>query len=273
LQEMSKVIMGKTKSIVTLLTDFGTEDGYAGAMKGILAGSQSDVQIIDISHDIEPYNIRQAAFALFNYAFHYPDKSIHIVVIDPGVGSNRKGIVVESSGQFFIGPDNGVFSFVYRHGPFKAYEIDEKSPGTRISSTFHGRDVFAPAALKIIEGNFSAQTYPEVKNVISFYENYEEVSESDYLLKVIHVDHFGNLILNYTRSDWESLASPKNIKLQIRHCFLYGIKNTFSEVDEGQIVATWDSSGFLQISQYRGSAAHLLHMNVGDEVHLRIEGS
>ena len=263
--------MDKTKSIITLLTDFGTEDGYAAAMKGVLLSSGGDVRIIDVSHDIAPYDIRQAAFSLLNYAFHFPPGTIHIVVIDPGVGSDRKGIVVESSQRFFIGPDNGVFSFIYHQGKFKAFEIDERSLGTQISPTFHGRDVFAPVALNIIAGQFPDRFFPELQNVISFYDYYEEISGTDYLLKVIHVDHFGNLILNYTRSDWESISGAGSIKLQLKHCFLYGIKNTFSEVDEGQIIATWDSSGFLQIGQYKGNASYQLHMNVGDEVHLKIE--
>lgn len=257
--------------IVTLLTDFGTEDGYVGAIKGILLRHQPDLQIVDITHNIEAYNIRQAAFAIVNYAYYYPKGTIHIVVVDPGVGSKRKGLIIKAASQYFIGPDNGVFSFLFQEENFKAFEIDESMVSSTISPTFHGRDVFAPAALKLCEGYTPDQFCHPASNISAFYDSYTKISDREFTLKVIHIDHFGNLVLNFKMTDWEAIGSPQDIKTQIKHCFIYGIKQTFSEVEEGQILVIWDSSGFLQISQFMGDASRLLHMSVGDEVRLLIE--
>ncbi len=258
------------RSIVTLLTDFGTSDGYVGAMKGVLFSGVPNVQVVDISHDIEPYNVRQAAFTLLNYAPYFPENTIHIVVVDPGVGTKRKGLVVETEDYFFIGPDNGVFSFIYQSSSFKVYQLHEEVFGTEISSTFHGRDVFVPAAVRIIQGENLLEFASPIREFISFYEPFRKKNDDELLLKVIHIDHFGNLILNFTINDWEKLGRVLNVKIKLKGGFLYGIKNTFGDVKEGQILTLWDSSGFLQIAQNKGNAAKYLNMKVGDTVILKL---
>jgi S-adenosylmethionine hydrolase len=256
--------------IITLLTDFGTEDGYTGAIKGVILRKFPQAAVIDISHSIQPFNYRQAAFSLMNYAFYFPADTIHLVVVDPGVGSSRQGLVIKTSDHYFVGPDNGVFSYLYQSVSFEAWRIREELFKSAVSSTFHGRDVFAPAVVKLLKMESLDAFCEPVDHLFSFYESYEVSDDYHYRLKVIHVDHFGNLILNFTLTDWKKLGSPPDIKVQIDHSFLYGIKKSFSEVDQGQMVLTWDSSGFLQIAQNCGNASHTLQMKEGSHILLTI---
>lgn len=255
-------------ALVTLLTDFGTADGYVGAMKGVLMHSLPNAKLIDISHEIKPFNYRQAAFALLNYAFYYPKGTIHIVVVDPGVGSERKGLVIKTSNYYFVGPDNGVFSFIYQQDKFQPYEIDISKFGAEISATFHGRDLFVPAAIRILKKENLENFCHPINHVSSFYEPYSQADDGRIVLKIIHIDHFGNLILNFNKSNWSDLGKPGMVKLQIDHSFLFGIKHSFTDVEQGELVLIWDSQGFLQVAQNKGNAASTLQMNVGDTLHL-----
>jgi S-adenosylmethionine hydrolase len=256
--------------IITLLTDFGTEDGYAGAIKGVILQKFPQAAVIDISHNIQPFNYRQAAFSLMNYAFYFPSGTIHLTVVDPGVGSSRHGLVIKTSDYFFVGPDNGVFSYLYQSVSFEAWRIREELFGSAVSPTFHGRDMFAPAVVKLLKREALDTFCEPVDHLSSFYESYEVLDDHQYRLKIIQVDHFGNLILNFTLTDWKKLDSPMAIKVQIGHSFLYGIKKSFWEVDQGQMVLTWDSSGFLQIAQNCGNASHTLRMKEGNHILLTI---
>ncbi len=256
--------------IVTLLTDFGTEDGYVGAMKGVLLSGDATLQVVDISHQIRPFDVRQAAFALYNYYRFFPKGTVHIVVVDPGVGTERTGLVVRTADYYFVGPDNGVFSFIYEYEVFKGFRIEEKKINPDASATFHGRDIFVPVALKLLAGEDLATFTTPYARFESFYEKYRQTGAKELRLKVIHIDHFGNLVLNFTRQDWEQLGKPEGVKIRLKRGFLYGIQRTFGEARKGQILALWDSSGFLQISQNQGNAARMLEMNIGDELVMEI---
>jgi len=267
---MSKTSLKKLSIYLTLLTDFGTEDGYVGAMKGVLLKGLPDLQILDVSHAIQPFGIKQAAFSLMNYAFYFPPGTVHMVVVDPGVGTRREGLIVQSSGYSFIGPNNGVFSYIYQSPKYQAYQIREGIFGKKVSPTFHGRDIFAPAAVKLLQGDPLTDFCDPFSQLVSFYESYEDLGDDEYRLKVIHVDHFGNLILNFTLKEWESLGSPPDVRIQINHSFLVGIKNTFGDVPVEQVLMTWDSRGFLQIAQNCGNAAQFLNKKEGDHFIMKI---
>lgn len=257
--------------IITLMTDFGTRDGYIGAVKGVLYSGAPSAQIVDITHDIEPFNVHQAAFTLLNYYDRFPKDTIHIVVVDPGVGTSRRGLVIRTPEHYLVGPDNGVFSLIFPRAGFRAYKIQESKLGREVSPTFHGRDVFAPAALKIL-GKEDINSFAEpVYDLQSFEKKYEKKADGSYRLEVIHVDRFGNLILNYTRYDWERMGSSEKIKLHFARGFLYGLKDTFGAAKEKEVLCMWDSSGFLQIAQNRGNAADTLQMGVGDEVRISFD--
>ena len=267
---MSKEKNRETPVYVTLLTDFGTEDGYVGAMKGVLLNGIPDIQILDVSHSIQSFGIKQAAFSLMNYAFYFPPGTIHLVVVDPGVGTRREGLVVEAADYFFIGPNNGVFSYIYQFTQYKAYQIRESLFGKNVSATFHGRDIFAPAAVRLFQGESVKGFCDPLKKVVSVYESFQDLGQQEYRLKVIHVDHFGNLILNFTIQDWKAMGSPTDLRIQLNHSFLAGIKKTFGDVPTQQILMTWDSRGFLQIAQNCGHAAHTLKMKEDDFINLKI---
>ncbi|UCF65095.1 MAG: SAM-dependent chlorinase/fluorinase [bacterium] len=267
---MSNTQSKKSPLYVTLLSDFGTEDGYVGAMKGVLLKGLPDLQVLDVSHSIKAFGIKQAAFSLMNYAFYFPPGTVHMVVVDPGVGTRREGLVVQSSEYFFIGPNNGVFSYIYQSTKYQAYRIREKQFGKKVSPTFHGRDIFAPAAVRLLKGDVVSDFCDPFQKLVSFYESYEDLGDDEYRLKVIHVDHFGNLILNFTMKDWESLGSPQDVRIQINHSFLVGIMKTFGDVPVDQLLMTWDSRGFLQIAQNCGNAAQSLSKKEGDHIQLKI---
>jgi S-adenosylmethionine hydrolase len=267
---MSKEKNKETPVYITLLTDFGTEDGYAAALKGILLKGIPDIQILDVSHNIESFGIKQAAFSLINYAFYFPPGTIHLVVVDPGVGTRREGLVVATSDYFFIGPNNGVFSYVYQFTKYKTYQIRESMFGKKVSATFHGRDIFAPAAVRLLQGESVESFCLPLEQVVSIYKSFQDLGDDEYQLEIIHVDHFGNLILNFTVQDWQVMGSPTDVRIQVNRSFLVGIKKTFGDVPVEQILMTWDSRGFLQIAQNCGHAARTLKMKEGDQIKLKV---
>jgi S-adenosylmethionine hydrolase len=242
-------------------------------MKGVILSGLPDSKLVDISHDIRPFDVHQAAFVLNNYSRNFPKGTIHLVVVDPGVGTNREGLVLQSVGQYFIGPNNGVFSYIYRSRLYEAYFIQEKKLGTNISHTFHGRDVFAPVAVKIGKGEPLENFCKIFTNLYSFIETPEDLKKGEYQLKIIHVDHFGNLILNFTFEDWQDLGSPEDITVQVNHSFVKGIHQTFGAVKEKELVVIWDSQGFLQIAQNCGNASQLLKKKPGNSVRMTISKS
>ena len=138
--------------LITLTSDFGTRDGYIGAIKGVIKSHSPDIQIVDISHDIKPFNLGQAAFSLYSSHSWFPAGTVHIAIVDPGVGTDRKILLLKANNQIFIGPDNGIFDpIVYLHKEFKCFEI-LPDKFENVSHTFHGRDIFVPAALRHFDG-------------------------------------------------------------------------------------------------------------------------
>src|SRR5687768_2735510 len=154
--------------VITLLTDFGVRDYFVGAMKGVILSLNRDATIVDITHEIPPQDIQAAAFNLLACYKEFPAGTIHLAVVDPGVGSDRRAILVECANRFFIGPDNGLFSWISeREGKFSAWQItNERLFRSPVSSTFHGRDVFAPAAAALSSGLAAAEVGPPVENIV-----------------------------------------------------------------------------------------------------------
>ncbi|RMH98751.1 MAG: hypothetical protein D6681_11680 [Calditrichaeota bacterium] len=256
--------------IIALITDFGTEDGYVGAMHGRILSEFPEAQVVHITHQIRPFDVRQAAFCLNNCYPYFPDKTVFVVVVDPGVGTERKGLVVKTSRHYFVGPDNGVFSFVYHREGYRAYEIlPEKLPG-EISPTFHGRDIFARLAAWLAAGKNVGQYLAPISEGYSFLKPYQVVGDRELLLEVLHVDHFGNLILNFHQTDWLNFDSPDDLSVDIGDHRIRGLHHTFGAVPEGQPVLNWDSSGYLQIAINGGNAARELNCTVGDQLRLRL---
>ena len=191
--------------IITLLTDFGTEDYFVGAMKGVILTRNPAAVIVDITHSIPPQDVRAGAFTLSAVYDSFPAGSIHLAVVDPGVGSNRRPVIIEAAGHLFVGPDNGLFSMVLdrapgakvRHVTNTAYLLPDPS------STFHGRDIFAPVAAALAQGVCPGELGPVIQDPVRFgFVECESLMDGTMVGRVIHIDHFGNCVTNFA---WEQL--------------------------------------------------------------------
>lgn len=201
---------------ITLTTDFGTKDWYVGTMKGVILSKTKnlDVQLVDINHEIQQGNIKEAAFTLRNACPYFPMNSIHTAVVDPGVGSERAPLIIETEGPIFIGPDNGVFTDVLKIFPPKNIYIIENYEwmNTEVSQTFHGRDVFAFSAAKIASGSTPISAGRSTSNIITLSESRLSVKSDSITFEILHIDHFGNLITNIpSATDLERKVNPGTI--------------------------------------------------------------
>jgi len=253
-------------AIITLITDFGTADGYVGAMKGVVLRHAPDAIIVDIAHEIAPHDVVAAAFALAQAAAFFPDGTIHVVVVDPGVGGQRKPVAVDDGRQSFIGPDNGVLSLA-APAPVAAYAIEATAFHAEApSSTFHGRDVFAYCA-----GRLAAMSSPSIEDVGPRVElagalplRGEQRAEGDRsYARVIHVDRFGNLI-----TDFRGDKLPGNARFHARGRRITSLSETYESVTRGELLAYVGSGETLEIAVREGSAADELDMKRGDAVEI-----
>jgi S-adenosylmethionine hydrolase len=246
--------------LITLLTDFGTADGYVAEMKGVLLTAAPGVQVVDLSHDIPPHEIDAARLAVARYWRRFPTGTIHLVVVDPGVGSQRHAIAVVSDGRFLVGPDNGVLSpALLLHG---ASAVSLPVPSDA-APTFHGRDVFAPAAAALARGaTLESLGSPHANPAIR--RTPEAVREADGWLRgeVIVVDRFGNVVTNLigVHDDGELRVGDRTIPF----------RRTYSDVASGELVALTGSSGLIEIAARDGSAAAALGIGPGAIVRLEV---
>lgn len=255
------------KRIIALLTDFGTEDGYVGAMKGRILSIAPEADIIDITNEIEPFNTRKAAFCLTNCYACFPEKTIFVVVVDPGVGTSRKGLVIQTANYYFIGPDNGVFSFIFEREAFNSFEILVDTLPWKVAATFHGRDVFSPLAGMLASGKSIRRFLTATEKHISFIKPIKKVENRRFQIPVIHVDHFGNVILNLQRDEYSKMRT-KQFKIMVGDQKFAKIHNTFGEVPQDNFLLMWDSSNYLQIARNGGNAAKELGISIDSEVGL-----
>jgi S-adenosylmethionine hydrolase len=246
-------------AIVTLTTDFGTVDGYVGAMKGVILARAPDATIVDLTHDVPPQDVAAAAFALAQAAPCFPPGTIHVVVVDPGVGGPRREVIVEHGGQRFVGPDNGVFALA---APSARAGFHITAPGFRrdpAAPTFHGRDVFAPAAARLAAGAAPSEAGPEVALEGSLGPRPLLLSNTGRQVTghVVHVDRFGNLV-----TDIPTDALPESeAAVRVGTVEISPIRSTYADVRKGEVVAYVGSSGTLEIAVREGSAFE--HLAVG----------
>lgn len=253
--------------IVTLTTDFGLKDPYAGAMKGAMLSIARDVTIVDITHLVNPGNILEGAFILLEACRHFPGGTVHVGVVDPGVGGERKPILVEAGDYLFVGPDNGLFSLAARVlGMKRAIELTEKRfflP--EISSTFHGRDIFGPVAAHLATGTAPDAFGTELGSLDIPRPAIEENGVSG---EVIYVDSFGNLITNIRKQDIDPLSGP-GCEVLINGASLKGVRKTYGMAATGVALALMGSSGYLEVAVNSGSATGALKAGVGEKVKVR----
>lgn len=246
--------------MIALLTDFGTKDYFVGAMKGAILSINENAKIIDITHEIEPQNIASASFTLRVCYKNFPQKTIFVAVVDPGVGSNRRAILVETEHYYFIAPDNGLLSFVYEEAEsFRVFELtNEKYFAEKVSATFHGRDLFAPFAAHLSKGISANEFGAEIQE---FTQNSTENNEP----KIIHIDRFGNLITNLKR---ENL--PENFALEIGGKRIEKLQNFYAEAAKSEVFMIFGSAGFLEIVVFQDSAQEILNAKNGQVVKVSV---
>ncbi len=259
--------------IVTLLTDFGMRDHYVGAMKGVILRINPTCQVVDITHQIRPQDVMEGAFVLANAFSYFPEGTVHLAVVDPEVGGERHPILIVTERYFFIGPDNGLFSLALRQEKVKeAYTINERRfflP--QISSTFHGRDIFAPVA-----GHLTLGVPPEKfgRRIDSFkiLPLPEPIKRGEVLMgEVIHVDSFGNLITNIDRKTFLQFIQRRSVLIRAGRKTIQGLAKGYWEGKKGEPLALFGSGGFLEIAVREGSAEKRLKMKKGDRIQINTQ--
>ncbi|MDY7078889.1 MAG: SAM-dependent chlorinase/fluorinase [Chloroflexota bacterium] len=276
--------------LVTLLTDFGAADGYVGAMKGVILGIFPDARLVDISHEIAPQNLRQAAYVLYTAYPFFPSHTVHLVVVDPGVGSARRPIALRTPAGLFVGPDNGVFSYVMACEPVQTI-VELADPRYRLSQTsytFHGRDVFAPAAAHLAAGVPITALGPPVSDPVTFSSPRLEVASGGITGEVLYTDHFGNLITSIGRLVWcgdelalgpafQGVGGGGQVQFKADEATVVvggreiaGVRPTYAGVEPGEILALVGSRGHLEIAVREGNAARQLGLCPGEAVRLHL---
>jgi S-adenosylmethionine hydrolase len=268
--------MANAGHIITLTTDFGTRDCYVAAMKGVILAINPDARIVDLTHEIGPQNVLEAAFFLKGSAPHFPEGTVHVVVVDPGVGTDRRALCVEADGRCYVAPDNGVLSLVATPERLVNAVAIENQLYLRptISATFHGRDVFAPAAAHLSLGVEMSALGAPVHEMMRF-ELPAPRAENDRTLagQVVHIDRFGNIITNVDMDAWNGLTRSgkgRDVQIRIHGLVLNRACKAYSEVPQGSPLALWGSSDLLEISVNRGNAAERLGAKVGDLVTIQV---
>jgi S-adenosylmethionine hydrolase len=263
-------------TIITLTTDFGTRDSYVAAMKGVILGINPAARVVDLTHEIEPQNVLECALFLRGSTPYFPPGTVHVVVVDPGVGTERRALCVDAGEQYYIAPDNGVLSLVVPHDDLVDAVAIETSRYLRptISATFHGRDVFAPAAAHLSLGVEMSKLGRAVHDMMRIELPMAKVAADGTIdAQVIHVDRFGNLITNVDRTAWHDLTystDEVDVRIDIGSTVLDRVSRTYNDVPAGAPLAVWGSSDFLEISVNQGNAAEKLAATVGDQVVIRI---
>ena len=252
--------------MITLTTDFGLKDPYVAEMKGAIFTINPDAKLVDITHDVEKFNIRVGAFMLASAAPYFPKGTVHLAVVDPGVGTERRAILVQTKTGFFVGPDNGVLMLAAQNQGIKhIYELaNPKFMLPKVSSTFHGRDIFAPAAAYLDKGVKPHEFGPEVTDPVT--PQYATVKKKNNTLigEVLHIDGFGNIITNIPEKE---LATPKTVKVKLRNVSLkLAFAKTYAQAKPNEPIALIGSHGFLEIALNQGNAAEKFSAEVGDAV-------
>jgi S-adenosylmethionine hydrolase len=277
----------KPYPIITLLTDFGLSDAYVGTMKGVILSICPEARLIDLTHAIQPQNVRQAAYVLLTAFRHFPPHTIFLVVVDPGVGTARDPIAVATDHGIFVAPNNGVLSFVLRHVQV-SHSAVLQNPEYRlevVSQTFHGRDIFCPAAAHLANQVAVTAFGPPPAELVTLPDPHLTITPSQIRGEVLHVDHFGNIVTSIGRLEW---TGPDTIHLEpqfgrdhdllpplldvarctvtIKDQTIPAIHKTYDDVSPGTLTALIGSAGQLEIGVNQGSAAECLAASIGDPV-------
>lgn len=254
---------------IVLLTDFGTRDAYVGVMKGVLAGLAPEVPVIDLTHDVPPQDVRTAAFLLAGSYSYFPDGTIFVAVVDPGVGTGRKLVAVRSDRHRFVAPDNGLLGFLKTAGLIRSqHEItNTRYFLPEVSATFQARDILAPVAAHLAKGVDPALLGPVLVELQTLGFPRPAVRDDRLEGEVVYIDTFGNCLTNLTRTDLEALSRDRStIRVTAAGRTFTGIRSTYGAAEEGAPLALVGSSGHLEIAVHCGHAARVLGLSVGAPV-------
>jgi S-adenosyl-L-methionine hydrolase (adenosine-forming) len=256
-------------TVITLITDFGEKDGYAGVMKGVILSIAPQVQIADITHQVSPQNVLEGALVLGRVARYFPPGTIHLAVVDPGVGTQRRPIIARLGEQFFVGPDNGLCSLlleqVRRSGQHEQFiHLDRPHYWLpEISHVFHGRDIFSPVAAHVANGASLTELGSPIHDPCLLEYPHPQRIEDGWNGMVMHVDSFGNLSTNLER---RHIPPGRPVRIQIGGIIIDRLVTTYGDAAADQLVALFDSSGKLSVCVVNGSAAERLQVTTGDLV-------
>lgn len=246
--------MTKQKRIITLTTDFGNKDGYAGVMHGVILSHTTDVVIVDLTHQIPPQNIFAAAFLLEKHSSHFPISTIHVAVVDPEVGGDRAILLAASGGQFYLAPDNGLLAFLKKRSDTRFYQAtDATFWQARVSQTFHGRDVFAPLAAQLACGLKIDRAFSEidVADLKGMEQQLPVIAGNEIHGVFVYCDHFGNLITNIHR---EHLPVDREIIISCGLHKITGLSSAYADKNHGELLAIINSFDHLELAVNNGRA-------------------
>jgi S-adenosylmethionine hydrolase len=268
-------------SFITLTTDFGLRDSYIAAMKGVMYGINPEATVVDICHNIPPQNILEAAFTLGTAYSYFPLYTVHVVVVDPEVGTNRRAIILKTPRAYFVAPDNGVLSYILdafpsqpvpdsqrvKLGPdIKAYAITKAEYWHQpVSHTFHGRDIFAPVAARLSLGMTASSLGENIDTVTSLPLSHPSLQDGLIIGHILHIDNFGNLITDIRERDLS--GKEQSVTIVIAGNIIRGLARTYAS-GKGPL-AIFGSSGYLEISVANGNAATFFQAKAGDEIRIK----
>jgi S-adenosylmethionine hydrolase len=252
------------RPVVTLLTDFGTADPFVGMMKGVIAGTCPTANVVDITHGVPPQDIRSGAFFLERSFRYFPKGTVHVAVVDPGVGTSRAAIAVSAEGHLFVGPDNGVLSLAAGRG--RAVSLTRRDYFlSRVSNTFHGRDIFASVAAHLANGVAIGKLGPTKRRTVKLPSLRPRKIARGVAGRIVSVDRFGNLITNFEPRDWSALHRPRLVAADFVSSKLC---SSYAAAPPGQLLIVFGGYGLLEIAVRNGSAAERLHLRANDPVRL-----
>lgn len=272
-------------SIVTITTDFGSRDAYVPAMKGTMLSIAPDARLVDVTHEISPQDVMESAFVLQSAYPFFPDGTVHLVVVDPGVGTDRRAVALRHDDHWFVGPDNGVFPLVLGgRSPEAMVELDnpEAWRTSSPSTTFHGRDIFSPAAAHLAAGRSLADVGSPIENLEPLQWARPITDDRTVQGWIVHVDHFGNCVTNIRRStvtealaldDPPSAEDLPPVEAYVGNTILESVRSTYGEVAEEEPLLLFGSTDFLEVAVNGGNAAERLGIRKGDSIKLAFENS
>lgn len=254
--------------IITMLTDFGTKDHYVSAMKGVILSINPKCLLIDISHEVRKQDVREGAFILGNAFSYFPKGTIHLAVIDPGVGSERKPILIRTENYFFIGPDNGLFTIAAMKDRVRKVIqlINKRYFLSNISSTFHGRDIFAPVAGYLSLGIKPDVFGKEIDKWVKLDFSEPNIKGDKLLGEIIHIDSFGNLISNIDHERFLKFINAHSFSIKVKNRKVSHIKHGYWEGRDKELIALFGSGGYLEIAVKDGNAKSILNAKKGDSI-------